>query len=171
MLLAALVVFQKQLMITGASISAKSALPSPPSGLSSLWQTCRKIAALLVRPSPRSARTARTCSFLQKPDKTSLSPGEQNQTRGKQPTTVLETERGCGRGPGNVPSQHWRSHQDRELQPPEVLSISSYHPVLVRHPPAAGAAGNFLLHIPTHVMPSASFPEKLQTFYLVIILS
>lgn len=70
-------------MITGASISAKSVLPSPLLGLSSTWKLCRKIAALLVRPSPRSARTARMCSFLQKPNKTSLSPSEQNQPRAR----------------------------------------------------------------------------------------
>lgn len=92
------------------------------------------------------------CSFLQKPNKTLLSPSEQNQTRGKatnhhagdearlwqsigeHPLTALEELPGCG------------SAVSRGTEP---VSISSYHPVLVGHPPAAGALGNFLLCLHT----------------------
>lgn len=98
----------------------KSVPPFPPSELSCAWRTCRKIAALLARPSPRSARMARTCSFLQKPNKTWLRSGQQNQPRGEQPTAVLETEQGYSKVPGSDPSPHWRSHQDGSLQPLEV---------------------------------------------------
>lgn len=159
-------------MITGTSISAKSVLPSPPSVLSCAWWTCRKIAALLARPSPRSARMARMCSFLQKPNKTSLRPGQQNQPRGEQPAAVLETEQGYSKVPGTDPSPRWRSHQDESLQPLEVPKQQAAAPatphwwdsllLLVLR----GISSSFS----TPMMPFASFPERLRTFCVMIIL-
>lgn len=159
-------------MITGTSISAKSPQPSPLSELSCAGPTCRKIAALLRRPSPRSARMARTCSFLQKPNNTWLRSRQQNLPRGEQPTAVLDTEQGYSKVPGTDPSSHWRSHQDGSLQPLEV-------PKQWAAAPATPHWWDSLLLLvlreiscclSTPMMPFACFPEKLWTFCLMIIL-
>lgn len=158
-------------MIIGTSISAKSLQPSPWSELSWAWHTCRKIAALVARPSPRSARMARTCSFLQKPNKTWLRSGQQNQPRGEQATAVLETEQVYSKVPGTDPSPHW-SHQDGSLQPLEVPNQRAAAPAT---PHWWDSLLLLVLQgisscLSTPIMPFVCFPEKLRTFCVMIIL-